>query len=113
MSASPEGDFAQFIPPLAEQARRGWRDQLEIDDEGGWWLTHDGRRRNKKPWRPADELDAFIAHDVLYMLNDHRGSPPFPRAMREEASREGISLDQLRWRIRKAAMGLWLRDLLR
>lgn len=58
-----------------------WLWQIEPDPTG-WWLTRAGRRRNRNPWRPADELEAYVAATLLYMLND-AGPAPLPGVPRK------------------------------
>ncbi|MGW4790954.1 hypothetical protein ACWEPC_00875 [Nonomuraea sp. NPDC004297] len=53
---------------------RSWRQRIEVDRDGWWWLVDGTRRRGRRrsTWRPADEYDAYAVVALLHTLNDVR-----------------------------------------
>ncbi|MCF6473266.1 hypothetical protein FAF44_33505 [Nonomuraea sp. MG754425] len=49
-----------------------WRQRIEVDRDGWWWLVDGTRRRGRRrsTWRPADEIDAYAVVVLLHTLNE-------------------------------------------
>lgn len=88
-----------------------WRHRIEFGDDGGWWLTQDGRRRRSgAPWAPEDETDAFAVIAILYAMNG--GDVPFPPAVLEKLSKGTLTEDRARTHYLVRGYSLLVRRLL-
>ncbi|MGW4412720.1 hypothetical protein ACWEJ6_52650 [Nonomuraea sp. NPDC004702] len=87
-----------------------WSCRIEVDDEGNWWLTQDGKRRTYSRWRPADEMAAFSVVALLYMLNE-AGETPLPDAIAAKASKR--DQDALRRNFKSRGFSILIHHLLR
>lgn len=85
-----------------------WRWTIEVDAEDHWWLTHDGRRTQRRPWRPADEADVLVVAALLYSLND-AGEVPIEGRYLAGAQQARMTEAQLRGTLNRQAYYLFMR----
>ncbi|MFB4280893.1 hypothetical protein ACBJ59_36775 [Nonomuraea sp. MTCD27] len=93
---------------------KAWKWQIEFDADGGWWLTENGRRRrrNRRPWRPTSEPEAFIVITLLYVLND-AGPVPLPEEYAAALVRHRRSVESERKAFEKYAMSWFYKHMMR
>ncbi|MEU6710055.1 hypothetical protein ABZ897_01135 [Nonomuraea sp. NPDC046802] len=104
MSAPPWEAYGLPQPPIGEWV-------FDVDDAGVWWLLRGGRRR-RHSWRPDDPWDVLVAFDLMYLLNGNKRETPIEGEFLRVARRVKISIDKLRWELRKQSAHLWIRKLL-
>ncbi|MGW4792613.1 hypothetical protein ACWEPC_09405 [Nonomuraea sp. NPDC004297] len=106
------GDF-RWVLDVHAPHMGSWRQRIEIDHDGWWWLVDGVRRRGRRrtTWRPADESDAYAVVVLLHTLNDVK------LRMRPEVHRWADQRRLTAYEVRTAldirAYSLYVRHLLR
>ncbi|MGW4797934.1 hypothetical protein ACWEPC_36490 [Nonomuraea sp. NPDC004297] len=91
---------------------KSWRQRIEIDHDGWWWLVDGTRRRGRgrSTWRPADEVDAYAVVALLHTLNDRKWE--LRPEIREWVTQNRLTDEAIRRALNLRAYGLFIRYLL-